>query len=61
MTKGIYESRAKDYNNPFRSMVYESFEEMNTVVGSLEDNSFIAQEKKALAAYKKKITKLLNA
>ena len=24
MVKGIYESRAKDYANPFRQMVYES-------------------------------------
>lgn len=53
MTKGIYESRAKDYSNPFRKMVYDSMEEMNVVVGSLQDNSFIRQEKTALKNYKK--------
>jgi len=37
----IYNSRSKDYHNPFRLMVYESEEEMNEVVGRLEDNSFI--------------------
>ena len=53
MTRGIYESRAKDYSNPFRKMVYDSMEEMNVVVGSLQDNSFIRQEKTALKNYKK--------
>ncbi|MEO8860208.1 MAG: DUF4954 family protein, partial [Ginsengibacter sp.] len=36
MSKEIYSSRAKDYTNPFRKMVYESKEEMNEVVGQLE-------------------------
>jgi hypothetical protein len=41
MVKGIYESRAKDYANPFRRMVYESQKEMEKVVGRLKDNAFI--------------------
>ncbi|HRN92804.1 MAG TPA: DUF4954 family protein, partial [Ferruginibacter sp.] len=41
MTHDIYESRAKDYSNAFRKMVYESDEEMNEVTGSLESNTFI--------------------
>jgi hypothetical protein len=44
MCKGIYSSRAKDYNNPFRKMVYETNEEMNKVMGRLEDNSFIQEQ-----------------
>ncbi len=60
MTKGIYASRAKDYTNPFRKMVYDSPEEMNVVIGSLQDNSFIRQEKLALAQYKKEIEKILR-
>ena len=59
MTRGIYESRAKDYSNPFRKMVYASTEEMNTVVGALADNSFIKQEKLALKRYKKEIESIL--
>ena len=35
MCKGIYDSRAKDYTNPFRKMVYETNEEMNKVIGVL--------------------------
>jgi hypothetical protein len=58
MTKGIHDSRAKDYQNPFRKMVYESFEEMNVVVGKLEDNSFIQQQLTELTAFKQKLAGL---
>jgi hypothetical protein len=60
MTSEIYATREKDYSNPFRKMVYESTEEMNAVVGRLEDNSFIRQEKEAAAKYKKEIGKVLR-
>jgi hypothetical protein len=58
MVEGIYSSRAKDYKNPFRKMVYETNAEMNKVLGRLEDNSFIKQEKAALEQYKKTIAAL---
>jgi hypothetical protein len=60
MTKGIYDSRAKDYTNPFRKMVYDSPEEMNIVIGSLKGNSFIRQEKLALNQYKKEVEKIIR-
>lgn len=60
IVEGIYQSREKDYSNPFRLMVYGSAEEMNKVVGSLEDNPFIQQEKEALIAYKKSISGILK-
>jgi Domain of unknown function (DUF4954) len=53
MSKGIYDSRAKDYTNPFRKMVYETNEEMNKVVGRLEDNSFIQDNLAELDSFKK--------
>ena len=52
MTKGIYDSRAKDYTNPYRKMVYESMGEMNEVVGKLEDNNFIKQQIEELKSFK---------
>jgi NDP-sugar pyrophosphorylase family protein len=58
ITKGIHDSRAKDYSNPFRKMVYESFAEMNEVVGKLENNSFIKDQNNQLAAFKKEIQAL---
>jgi NDP-sugar pyrophosphorylase family protein len=55
MCNGIYNSRAKDYTNPFRKMIYETNEEMNKVVGRLEDNTFIQQQAAELDTMKKQI------
>jgi hypothetical protein len=60
MVKGIYDSRAKDYSNPFRKMVYENRTEMDKVTGKLENNSFIKQEQENLVAYKKTIQNLIK-
>jgi hypothetical protein len=60
MVKEIYESRAKDYRNPFRKLVYESTEAMDKVIGKLEDNSFIKQEQAAFESYKKGIGQLIT-
>ncbi len=61
MTKNIYESRAKDYENPFRKMVYASEEEMSAVVGKLEENTFIQQQQQALVIFKQQATSFLSA
>jgi hypothetical protein len=58
MTKCIYDSRAKDYVNPFRKMVYENFAEMNEVVGKLEENSFIKDQNESLAIFKTAILQI---
>ena len=58
MSKGIYQSRAKDYNSDFRKMVYDTTEEMNKVMGSLADNSFIKQQEEDLKQFKLTINKL---
>ena len=55
MVRNIYESRAKDYSNPFRLMVYESQKEMEKVIGSLKDNAFIKQQREELLAFKKQV------
>ena len=60
MTEGIYESRAKDYRNPFRKMVYDTAAEMEKVIGKLKDNSFILQQQEELKEYKKQMTGLIT-
>jgi hypothetical protein len=60
MSKGIYDSRAKDYTNEFRKMVYDNNDEMNKVVGALEDNSFIQQELKNLDIFKKQVKDVIK-
>lgn len=55
ITEEIYQTRAKDYQNSFRMMVYESREEMDKVVGALENNSFIRQQKEEFKYYQERI------
>ncbi len=61
MVKGIYDSRAKDYTNPFRKMVYANRNEMDTVTGNLENNSFIRQEQDHLLLYKKNVQQIIKS
>jgi hypothetical protein len=58
--KGIYNSREKDYSSPFRKMVYDTNEEMNKVIGKLEDNSFIQQELAKLDQMKKQVRSIVR-
>ncbi|HNM35171.1 MAG TPA: DUF4954 family protein [Chitinophagaceae bacterium] len=58
ITKGISESREKDYTNEFRKMVYETNEEMYSVLGNPEKNTFINQQKKELKKFTSKINTL---
>lgn len=60
MCKSIFDSRAKDYNSPFRKMVYDTNEEMNKVMGRLEDNSFIQQQLADLDDLKKTVKAVLK-
>jgi len=60
MCKGIFDSRAKDYANPFRKMVYDTNEEMNRVIGRLEDNGFIQQQLADLEAMKKQVKAVIR-
>ncbi|MEO7962031.1 MAG: DUF4954 family protein [Ginsengibacter sp.] len=53
MTDNIYSSRAKDYENSFRKMVYKTKSEMNSVIGRIEDNQFIQDKLKELDEYQK--------
>jgi Domain of unknown function (DUF4954) len=61
MVKGIYDSRAKDYSNPFRTMVYESMEEQEEITGALSENSFILQQQQEFKEQKKFVTKFLKS
>ena len=58
ITNSIFESRAKDYDNPYRAMVYENEAEMESVVGRLEDNTFINQQIAELAGFKNEMSEL---
>ena len=60
MCKGIYESREKDYTSPFRKMVYDTREEMDKVIGKLEDNVFIQEQLGELDEMKKQVKAMVR-
>ena len=60
ITKGIFTSREKDYQNPFRKITFESDKEMEVVIGKLEDNSFIKQTAAELISYKEDVAALIK-
>ena len=47
----VFQTRVKDYNNPFRSITFRNNEERDIVLGAVEENSFINESKE--------VTKLL--
>lgn len=59
MVEAIYSSRAKDYSNPYRKMVYNNDKEMEKVVGSLDKNSFIKQQRAELITFTQEVNKLI--
>lgn len=59
MTLQIYETRAKDYKNNFRKMVYANDKEMDVVVGSLEKNSFIQLQYQKMEALKSEVAGII--
>ena len=58
MSDEIYSSRAKDYSNPYRKMIYDSEEEMNNVLGKLQENTFLIQQKEIAKAFAEGIEKI---
>lgn len=47
----IHKTRAKDYQNPFRRMIYENEAEMDAVMGPLSENTFIHQQQAEYERY----------
>ncbi len=60
MVAGIFDARAKDYENPFRSMVYDNELEMNEVIGKLADNGFIINQQNELNQFLHEMEVLKN-
>jgi hypothetical protein len=58
MVKNIYSSRAKDFQLSFRKMMYDTDEEMQEVIGSLDDNVFIKEQTMELENLKERIAGL---
>jgi hypothetical protein len=54
----VYSSRAKDFNDPFRSITYRNRQEMEQVAGKMEDNFFVALTRKNLTRFEETVKAL---
>ena len=55
IVKSIYDSRSKDYESEFRKMNYDSIEEMEEVLGKLDDNVFIQNQDEEITSFRSEI------
>lgn len=60
MVSNIHDSRAKDYQNEFKKMVYDNKKEMDEVIGALEDNMFIQQQTEELETIKNTVESIVE-
>lgn len=56
----IKASRAKDYQSAFRTMMYNNKEEMEEVIGKLEDNVFIKQQEEVLLQFEQQVQHIIT-
>jgi hypothetical protein len=54
----VYRTRKKDYDNPFRKMVFQNVEEMNAVMGTPEGNDFVRRLEQETVAFEEQIAAL---
>ncbi len=54
----VYLSRKKDFENPFRIMIYRNEDEMKSVMGSIEDNDFIIRIREEITRYRELLVSL---
>jgi hypothetical protein len=55
MARGVYTSRAKDFENPFRKVTFSGDAEMEAVIGTVDGNPFIQRVEKQTADLKKRV------
>ena len=60
MTKGVEDSRMKDYTNPYRKMVYENTKEMYAILGNPKNNEFVLHEIESLKQFTTNCNSLLQ-
>src|SRR5690606_2997147 len=58
VTQSVYTSKAKDYKNTFKNMVYDSAQEMESVLGSVDQNSFISEQNRELQDFRNTVEAL---
>jgi len=54
----VYESRKKDFENPFRQATFRCPEEMQAALGTIEDNDFVKQVREDTDRFKKAVCEI---
>lgn len=60
ITEQVMNSREKDYNNPFRKMIYNNQKEMEAIVGKLAEDNFIRYTREQQKERKKALNALVR-
>jgi len=61
LTAGIENSRAKDFNDPFRLAMFGNAQEMEKVIGSIHENEFISDAKQHAKNFHHKLKELMSS
>ncbi|MHC4293666.1 MAG: DUF6819 domain-containing protein, partial [Planctomycetota bacterium] len=56
----VYNSRKKDFDNPFRQATYRNIEEMTAAIGTIEDNSFVKQVRQETDVFRQAVEEVKN-
>ncbi len=56
----VYQSRQKDYDNPFRQATFRNTEEMIAAIGTIEDNSFVKQVRRETEQFKQTLEEIVR-
>ncbi len=56
----VYQSRRKDYENPFRVATYMNTDEMVAAIGTIDDNSFVTRVAEETEIYRRRIEGVLR-
>lgn len=56
----VYDSRKKDYDNPFRQATFRNTEEMLAAIGTIEENDFVKQVREETEQFKKTVRELIQ-
>lgn len=54
----VYQSRKKDFDNPFRQATYRNEQEMSAAIGTIEDNSFVKLVREETKTFKNTVNEI---
>lgn len=54
----VYQSRKKDFDNPFRQATYRNEQEMSAAIGTIEDNSFVKLVREETKTFKNTVDEI---